>query len=170
MRAPLWLVLVGASLAVTCGSAPSPAAPSPAAPLQAVVFAFEDVTALTTAGGTAQAIALGIAASGTTQDVTAACTNWQSDDGRVLAVSPRGVLTALTGRGSATISTTCQRVAAQVTLNLASAAGTPAFPPRIRVGATCADGWPSSAVGSGACSSHGGVACWVYSDHTCTNP
>ncbi len=36
-----------------------------------------------------------------------------------------------------------------------------------RVGATCVDGWPSSATGSGACSHHHGVSCWQYSDGTC---
>jgi hypothetical protein len=41
---------------------------------------------------------------------------------------------------------------------------------RYRIGAICVDGWISSATGSGACSSHGGVACWRYSDGTCTNP
>lgn len=31
-----------------------------------------------------------------------------------------------------------------------------------RVGATCVDGWPSDATGSGACSHHGGVGDWLY--------
>lgn len=49
---------------------------------------------------------------------------------------------------------------------------TPTPPPggRFRIGATCNDGTLSSATGSGACSSHGGVACWRYNDGTCTNP
>lgn len=41
---------------------------------------------------------------------------------------------------------------------------------RTRIGATCNDGWISGATGSGACSSHGGVRCWRYSDGSCTNP
>jgi hypothetical protein len=41
---------------------------------------------------------------------------------------------------------------------------------RYRVGATCNDGSSSSATGSGACSHHGGVQCWRYSDGTCTKP
>jgi hypothetical protein len=41
---------------------------------------------------------------------------------------------------------------------------------RTRIGAICNDGWLSDATGSGACSSHGGVRCWRYSDGTCTNP
>ena len=36
-----------------------------------------------------------------------------------------------------------------------------------RVGAECSDGWDSTATGSGACSSHGGVKCWKYSDGAC---
>lgn len=41
---------------------------------------------------------------------------------------------------------------------------------RHRIGALCSDGWNSSATGSGACSHHGGVSCWKYSDGTCTKP
>jgi hypothetical protein len=41
---------------------------------------------------------------------------------------------------------------------------------RHRVGAVCNDGWRSSATGSGACSHHAGVRCWLYSDGTCTKP
>ena len=36
-----------------------------------------------------------------------------------------------------------------------------------RVGAICNDGWHSGATGSGACSHHGGVSCWLYSDGSC---
>jgi hypothetical protein len=46
---------------------------------------------------------------------------------------------------------------------------TPA-PSRYRIGAICTDGTRSTATGSGACSHHGGVRCWLYSDGTCTNP
>jgi hypothetical protein len=41
---------------------------------------------------------------------------------------------------------------------------------RYRVGAVCNDGTTSTATGSGACSHHGGVLCWQYSDGTCTRP
>jgi hypothetical protein len=41
---------------------------------------------------------------------------------------------------------------------------------RHRIGAICNDGWTSTATGSGACSHHGGVSCWRYSDGTCTKP
>jgi hypothetical protein len=41
---------------------------------------------------------------------------------------------------------------------------------RHRVGAVCNDGTSSTATGSGACSHHGGVSCWKYSDGTCTKP
>lgn len=41
---------------------------------------------------------------------------------------------------------------------------------RHRVGAVCNDGTTSKATGSGACSHHGGVSCWQYSDGTCTKP
>jgi len=41
---------------------------------------------------------------------------------------------------------------------------------RHRIGALCNDGTSSTATGSGACSHHGGVRCWKYSDGTCTKP
>jgi hypothetical protein len=41
---------------------------------------------------------------------------------------------------------------------------------RQRVGAECNDGTQSSATGSGACSHHKGVKCWIYDDGTCTKP
>lgn len=41
---------------------------------------------------------------------------------------------------------------------------------RVRVGAICNDGTTSTATGSGACSHHGGVSCWLYDDGTCTKP
>jgi hypothetical protein len=41
---------------------------------------------------------------------------------------------------------------------------------RHRIGAVCNDGTTSTATGSGACSHHGGVSCWQYSDGTCTKP
>lgn len=44
---------------------------------------------------------------------------------------------------------------------------TPTVPSGTRIGATCRDGSSSDATGSGACSSHGGVQCWRYSDGSC---
>lgn len=41
---------------------------------------------------------------------------------------------------------------------------------RHRIGAVCNDGTTSTAIGSGACSHHGGVSCWQYNDGTCTKP
>ena len=53
---------------------------------------------------------------------------------------------------------------------MATSAGSAAQSDRYRVGAMCNDGTNSSATGSGACSHHGGVRCWQYSDGTCTKP
>jgi hypothetical protein len=51
---------------------------------------------------------------------------------------------------------------------LAAGAAAPYYPYYdYRIGAICADGWQSSATSSGACSWHGGVMCWLYSDGTC---
>jgi hypothetical protein len=41
---------------------------------------------------------------------------------------------------------------------------------RHRIGAQCNDGTTSKATGSGACSHHHGVMCWLYNDGTCTKP
>jgi hypothetical protein len=59
------------------------------------------------------------------------------------------------------------------TVVLASAmafGGSAAQSGRHRIGAMCNDGTASKATGSGACSHHGGVSCWLYSDGTCTKP
>jgi hypothetical protein len=37
----------------------------------------------------------------------------------------------------------------------------------VRVGAICMDGWQSRSTGSGTCSHHGGVMCWLMSDGSC---
>jgi hypothetical protein len=60
-----------------------------------------------------------------------------------------------------------------ITMVLASAmafGGSAAQSDRHRIGAMCKDGTESTATGSGACSHHGGVSCWLYSDGTCTKP
>ena len=48
--------------------------------------------------------------------------------------------------------------------------GSTAQTSRHRIGAVCNDGTSSTETGSGACSHHGGVSCWKYSDGTCTKP
>ena len=57
-----------------------------------------------------------------------------------------------------------------LSLSLSRTVTTPAPQTRFRIGAVCRDGSLSNATGSGACSSHGGVSCWRYSDGSCTNP
>jgi len=53
---------------------------------------------------------------------------------------------------------------------IATFGATQAQAPRHRIRATCNDKTASKATGSGACSHHGGVSCWQYSDGTCTKP
>ena len=116
-------VLLAVSLfAAACGSssptlASKPTAGSPA--LQAVVFAFSDLSSFRQAGATAQVSAVGIFANLRAQDVTSTCANWLSDTSSVLTVNSGGLMTARSSSGSATISTTCQGVSASglVTLN-----------------------------------------------------
>jgi hypothetical protein len=54
--------------------------------------------------------------------------------------------------------------------SLMAFSGSAAQGDRHRIGAVCNDGTSSKATGSGACSHHGGVSCWQYSDGTCTKP
>jgi hypothetical protein len=63
-----------------------------------------------------------------------------------------------------------QFLAAVVLTSMMAITGLQARGDRHRVGAVCSDGTSSSATGSGACSHHGGVSCWKYSDGTCTKP
>lgn len=143
--AALLSVLGLAAFPIAACGASSPAAPTPiiAAPvLDAVVFAFADLSGFTTVGATAQTTALGVYRTGPTRDITASCINWQSDDPRVLTVDGSGLLTAQSTRGSATITTTCQGMAAldRITIN-----APPALPPGISPVP------PSSSPGTGLC-------------------
>jgi len=61
-------------------------------------------------------------------------------------------------------------LAAVVLTSMLAISGLKAQGERHRVGAECNDGTSSTATGSGACSHHGGVRCWDYSDGTCTKP
>jgi hypothetical protein len=85
-----------------------------------------------------------------------------------------GVFTFTVDANTTTARTGTVTVAGKtITFNQTASTPTPTptpAPTRTRVGAICVDGTSSSATGSGACSSHGGVRCWLYSDGTCTNP
>ena len=61
-------------------------------------------------------------------------------------------------------------LAAVVLVGMMAISGQQPQSDRYRVGAVCNDGTASTATGSGACSHHGGVRCWQYSDGTCTKP
>jgi hypothetical protein len=126
----LVVAMAAAAFAGSCSSASPSPSPSPAAfTVQAVVFSFADVSSLTTAGATAQVTALGVSANGITRDITATCTNWQSDDPSVLSVSSGGLLTAQRSSGSATIATTCQGVSALGLVTVNSPLSNPPFTP-----------------------------------------
>lgn len=122
--------------AVACSSSPAPTTPTaiPAAAfaVDTVVFAFsEAVLSLTAPGATAQVTALALAPTGLMRDVTATCTNWQSDNTSVLLVSSTGVLTALSTRGAASITAVCQGIAVGglITVNPPPAVLPPVPPP-----------------------------------------
>jgi hypothetical protein len=70
------------------------------------------------------------------------------------------------------IKSSCSAIllAASLFLTVAAYNAPASIAQRQRVGAICNDGTQSDATGSGACSHHGGVKCWMYDDGTCTNP
>lgn len=65
---------------------------------------------------------------------------------------------------ASTLASSTQQLVAETMAN------TTAAPGQYRIGAICNDGWRSSATGSGACSSHGGVSYWLYSSSTPATP
>lgn len=107
-------LLVGVSLfACACGgnsTAPSTTTTSvPVGPtLTSVAFAAP-ISSMTKPGNTGQVTATGTFNNGTTSNVTASCTGWQSDNVGVLTVNGSGLLTAV-GSGTSTITATCQGV------------------------------------------------------------
>ena len=119
--------LVCLSFVVACGNKGNPAAPppptTPPPPLPAVTLQSVSLAAplssLDRAGATAQVTATGTFSNGTTQNVTASCTDWASDNRSVLTVNQSGLMTAV-GNGSATVTTDCQGKQGRglVTLNL----------------------------------------------------
>jgi len=65
--------------------------------------------AMKSRGDTAQTTPIGTFSDGTSQNVMATCSNWQSDNGSVLTISSGGLITAQ-GSGASTITTRCQVV------------------------------------------------------------
>jgi hypothetical protein len=64
----------------------------------------------------------------------------------------------------------CKMLLTVILATVMAFSGNAAQETRHRIGAVCNDGTTSKATGSGACSHHGGVSCWQYSDGTCTKP
>ena len=125
VRASLALLMVSALLFTHCGSSSSnPTAPS-AQTVSSVALSL-DTSGLFKRGGTAQLSATATMSGGATQDMTASCTNWASDNTSVATVSTSGLVTAQNS-GSATLTVTCQSVQGRtvVALNVATKA-TPA--------------------------------------------
>jgi hypothetical protein len=92
---------------------------------------------MTSPGQTAQATATAALSNGTTQDVTNACTNWQTDNARVLTVNGTGLLTAQ-GSGTATIAATCQAVVGRGAMTVALK---PVGPSTVSLSGTVIDGF-----------------------------
>jgi hypothetical protein len=117
---PMRLVAGYAILAIVvpaCGSSPAPTTPSTPPTIQSVTL-NANLASLMSAGQTTQATAIASFSNGTTQDVTNACTNWLTDNARVLTVNSTGLLTAQAS-GTATITATCQAVVGRGAMTVA---------------------------------------------------
>jgi hypothetical protein len=101
-------------------TSPSAASSAPRAPTISSVALSANLTALNRRGASTQVVATATFENATTQDLTGTCTNWQSDNQPVVTINTSGLVTAQSS-GAATISTTCQGMAARqgVTLNIA---------------------------------------------------
>ena len=118
MKRVLLVFVLGVCIAACDNKSSSPTGPSASRPtpppisssqsLQSVTLSV-NADAMTSRGDTAQTIPIGTFSDGTSQNVMATCSNWQSDNISVLTVNSRGLITA-EGSGSSTITTTCQVV------------------------------------------------------------
>jgi hypothetical protein len=110
----LAIVAIATLLFVQCGkSTPASPTPTPAAPTVTSVALTVNTAALFKRGATAQMTATGTMSSGGTQDVTAQCTGWLSDNTAVATISSSGLVTAQ-GSGATTFVATCSNAAARL--------------------------------------------------------
>src|SRR5688572_8256089 len=118
MRRVVLILLLAVCIAACDGKSSSPSGPSASTPtaaptpssqtLQSVTLSV-DADAMRSRGDTAQTTAIGTFSNGTSQNVMATCSNWQSDNVSVLTIKSDGLITAQAS-GSSTITTTCQVV------------------------------------------------------------
>lgn len=119
MKRILTLFVLGVCIAACDSTSSSPTGPSASTStrpptsssqtLQSVTLSV-DADAMRARGDTAQTTAIGTFSNGTSQNVMATCSNWQSDNVSVLTINSGGLITAH-GSGASTITTTCQVLA-----------------------------------------------------------
>ena len=118
MKRVLLVFVLGVCIAACAGQSSSPTGPSTSRPtsapgtssqsLQSVTLSV-NTDAMTSRGDTAQTTPIGTFADGTSQNVMATCSDWQSDNVSVLTINSGGLITAQ-GSGASTITTRCQVV------------------------------------------------------------
>lgn len=117
MKRVLLVFVLGVGIAACDSKTSSATGPSTSTPtpptsssqtLQSVTLSV-NADALTSRGDTVQTIPIGTFANGTSQNVLATCSSWQSDNVSVLTINSGGLITAQ-GSGASTITTTCQVV------------------------------------------------------------
>ena len=115
MKRVLLVFVLGVSTAACDSKSSSPTGPSTSTPtppisssqtLQSVTLSV-NADAMRSRGDTAQTTPIGTFSDGTSQNVLATCSNWQSDNVSVLTINSGGLITAQ-GSGNSTITTTCQ--------------------------------------------------------------
>lgn len=118
MKRVLLIFILGVCIAACDSTSSSPTGPSastPASPSGTSSQTLQSVTlsvsadAMRARGDTAQTTPIGTFSDGTSQNVMATCSNWQSNNVSVLTINSGGLITAQ-GSGAATITTTCRVV------------------------------------------------------------
>jgi hypothetical protein len=115
MKRVLWVLVLGVCIAACDSKSSLPTGPSTSTPTPTPTSSFQmlsvtlsvNADAMTSRGDTAQTIPIGTFSDGTSQNVMATCSNWQSDNVSVLTINSGGLITA-EGTGASTITTTCQ--------------------------------------------------------------
>jgi hypothetical protein len=119
MKRVLLVFVLGVCIAACDSKSSSPTGPSTSTPRPPPTSSSQTLLSVTLSvnsdamrsrGDTAQTTPTGTFSDGTSQNVMATCSNWQSDNVSVLTINSSGLITAQ-GSGASTITTTCQVVA-----------------------------------------------------------
>ena len=118
MKRVVLALQIGLCITACDGKSPSPTGPSTSTSTPALISGSQTLQSVTLSvnadairsrGDTAQMTPIGTFSNGTSQNVMATCSNWQSDNVSVLTINSDGLITAQ-GSGTSTVTTKCQVV------------------------------------------------------------